>query len=81
MGRREAKKGVKAKAAAGSAEGCDIVGCGKPVKRHMAPGKVSAALPNEKIRPDVHTVGLCHDHYREFKKATKEERELDRASW
>lgn len=47
----------------------------------MAPGKVSAALPNEKIRPEARTVGLCHDHYRDFKKATKEERELDRASW
>jgi len=81
MGQRERKKGVKAAAAAASSEGCDIIGCGKPIKRHLAPGKVSAALPNERIRPDARSVGLCHDHYREFKKATKEERDLDRASW
>jgi hypothetical protein len=62
-------------------EGCDIVGCGKPVKRHLALGKVTAALPNEKVRPGTRSVALCHDHYRDFKKATRNDRDLERAGW
>lgn len=61
--------------------GCDVSGCGKPVKRHMPLGRVSAALPNEKIKAAGRSVGLCKDHYREFKKATKADRDLDRAGW
>ena len=60
---------------------CAVLGCGEPAVRHFARGKIEAALSDEKIRASRGSVGLCHKHYREFKKATKEDRKLDRASW
>jgi hypothetical protein len=60
---------------------CAVLNCGEPAVRHFARGKVEAALSDEKIRASKGSVGLCHNHYRDFKKATKEERKLDRAGW
>jgi hypothetical protein len=61
--------------------GCGVSNCGKPVTRHLAVGKVSAALPSEKVKAAGHSVGLCKDHYHAFKKATKADREIERAGW
>jgi hypothetical protein len=60
---------------------CAVVGCGEPAARHFARGKVEAALSDEKIRASRGSVGLCRNHYRAFKKATKEDREIERAGW
>lgn len=62
-------------------EGCGIEGCKEVAKRHISYGKVSAALPDERITTRGRSVGLCRNHWRDFKKATKKERELDRVGW
>lgn len=61
--------------------GCGVSSCGKPIKRHFPVGRVSAALPGEKVKAAGHSVGLCKDHYRAFKKATKSERDIARTGW
>ena len=60
---------------------CAVAGCKNAAERHFARGKVEAALEGERIRATVGSAGLCKEHYRKFKKATKEDRELDRQSW
>ena len=60
---------------------CAVAGCGKPAERHFGRGKVEAALENERLLATRGSAGLCRDHYRKFKKATKEDRELDRQGW
>ncbi len=60
---------------------CAVSGCGKPALRHFAHGKVEAALQGERIRATKGSAGICRDHYRAFKKATKEDRDLHRQGW
>jgi hypothetical protein len=62
-------------------EACGIEGCKNEATRHISHGKVSAALPNERISARGRSVGLCRNHWRDFKKATKKDRDLDRVSW
>jgi hypothetical protein len=71
----------KPEASVASKDECAVMSCGKPAERHFARGKVEAALDNERIRPTRGSAGLCREHYRAFKKATKEERDLDRQGW
>ena len=71
----------KAEGKVATKDQCAVSGCGKPSERHFARGKVEAALSNERILPTAGSAGLCREHYRAFKKATKEDRELDRQSW
>lgn len=61
---------------------CDVAGCGKPVRRHLPRGRVEGVLQGERF-VDKHgrSLGLCKDHYRKVKKATREDRELERAGW
>jgi hypothetical protein len=75
------RKAPEAEDEADDRDVCAVSGCGKPAKRHMPAGRVSGALPREKIKGGGRSVGLCKDHYREFKKATRADRELDRAGW
>ncbi len=44
---------------------------------------VDAALAKKvfTIEGNLNKVHLCKEHYREFKKGTKKERELQRANW
>jgi len=63
-------------AADDEAEPCLVPGCGAASVRHLARVEAAKAFPNlpEKGR----RAPLCRDHYREWKKATKESRALDR---
>jgi len=55
---------------------CDVTGCSKPAYRSISAKNASkAGLKVKKERGKAH---LCHDHYKEYKKATKKERELER---
>jgi len=74
----KAKDGAREPAAK---DECAVEGCGEPAVRHFAFGKVESALENEKIKAARGSVGLCRKHYREFKKSTKEDRDLERARW
>jgi len=58
---------------------CDVAGCGKDAARSVprrAAEKSIKGLPESKRR-----VQLCRDHTKEFKKANKESRDLDRLGW
>jgi hypothetical protein len=58
---------------------CDVKGCKNPSARSISAKKVGeSGLVIERKTGNVH---LCKDHYREFKKATKKDRELDRLGW
>ncbi len=60
-------------------EPCAVRNCGAPSVRHLALAeakKVFTDLPDKGRRAP-----LCRDHYREWKKSTKESRKLDRLSW
>ena len=78
---RVALRKQPAEADSDGGDGCGVSSCGKPVARHIALGKVTAALPGEKMKASGRSIGLCKDHYRAFKKATRADRELDRAGW
>jgi hypothetical protein len=58
---------------------CLVPGCGAPSVRHLALAEAKKAFSNlpEKGR----RAPLCRDHYREWKKATKAARKLDRLGW
>ncbi|HYA57008.1 MAG TPA: hypothetical protein VEH57_00855 [Thermoplasmata archaeon] len=60
-------------------EPCIVPGCGAASIRHLALSEAAKAFRNlpEKGR----RAPLCRDHYREWKKATKEARKLDRLGW
>jgi hypothetical protein len=55
---------------------CLLPGCGAPAVRHLALAEARRAFPElpEKGR----RAPLCREHYRSWKKATKDARTLDR---
>jgi hypothetical protein len=58
---------------------CEVAGCGKEAARSVsrkAAERAIKGLPENKRRVD-----LCREHSKEFKKATKESRDLDRLGW
>ena len=61
------------------ADPCAVPGCGATAVRHLslaAAKKVFTDLPDKGRRAP-----LCRDHYREWKKATKGARQLERLAW
>ena len=50
---------------------CSIHGCDQTAERSMSGSKASMAV----------NIYLCKTHYREWKKASKNERENERARW
>ena len=62
-------------------EVCGVVSCGKESKRSLSTKKVKEALPELELIGEPRRVHLCKDHYKQFRKKTKQERELDRAAW
>ena len=60
-------------------EPCLVPGCGGVAVRHLSLAEARKAFSNlpEKGR----RAPLCRDHYREWKKATKKARQLERAAW
>ena len=61
---------------------CDVSGCKETAERSMSAKKYQAAIPGATFNGEVgRRVGLCRKHYKEFRKQTKEERELDRLGW
>ncbi|GEM_PF-870724 len=59
-----------------SGDTCDVIGCSEPTYRSISAKNVAkAGLKVKKERGKAH---LCHEHYKQYKKATKKERELER---
>lgn len=69
MADRRSKRG-------GSEKTCGIKDCDKTYKRTLAAGNVKKAFEKHEYEADSGKVPLCRKHYKKYKKATKEEREL-----
>jgi hypothetical protein len=60
---------------------CSIQGCQQPAERSMSESKVSMASDLVVESSGNKRVYLCKAHYKEWKKATKEDRSNERARW
>jgi hypothetical protein len=58
---------------------CAIPGCGGVSVRSLARSEVRKAFP--KLSEEGRRAPLCKDHYKQWKKATKAERTLERLAW
>jgi hypothetical protein len=63
-----------------SQSNCDIQGCGEAAERSLSVKKVEAAGMNASGASGS-SAHLCKKHYREFKKKSKKDRELERVGW
>jgi hypothetical protein len=59
---------------------CSIQGCDQTALRSMSGSKASMAA-NMDLDSTSKRIYLCKTHYREWKKASKSERENERARW
>ena len=59
---------------------CGIQDCSNEATRSFPAVRVKAADLKPKD-DDARRCGLCKDHYKKFKKATKDDRELERLAW
>lgn len=58
---------------------CEVSGCNEPAVRSVSIKKAKASgLSLEGDRGNVH---LCKEHYKEFKRSTREDRKLQRLGW
>jgi hypothetical protein len=61
---------------------CDVKGCDKDSERSISFRKAREAMEDWGLAKDgPRRLKVCKDHYREFKKATKADRDIDRAGW
>ncbi|MHB1435022.1 MAG: hypothetical protein ACYCPN_03780 [Thermoplasmata archaeon] len=60
-------------------EPCLVPGCGALSIRHLALAEAQKGLSG--LPKKGHRAPLCRDHYREWKKATRPARTLDRLGW
>ncbi len=64
------------------ADQCGVENCKEKGRKSLSTKKVRSAVPNLKLRSDIgKRVHLCKNHYKEYKKKTKKERELERLAW
>jgi hypothetical protein len=55
---------------------CDVESCGEPSERSLSRKKVKDAM-EWSLNGEDKNAHLCKKHYKEFKKATKEERKIE----
>jgi len=59
---------------------CSVEGCDKEAQKSLSRKKVADVLTNS-LEDGGRRVHLCKDHYKQYKKATKKDRELERLGW
>ncbi|HET7642427.1 MAG TPA: hypothetical protein VFK40_02875 [Nitrososphaeraceae archaeon] len=59
---------------------CSVQGCSEQAERSMSEGKGRMATDLD-FSSTNKRIYLCKNHYKEWKKATKEDRETERARW
>ena len=64
---------------AAEADVCAVPQCGEAALRHLSLAEARRAFPQ--LSEKGHRAPLCKTHYKEWKKATKESRKLDRLTW
>ncbi len=69
------------KHAAQTSEKCSVSGCKNDSERSLPGDKVKSALPELQFEGEGRKIALCKEHYKAFKKATKDERKVERAYW
>ena len=58
---------------------CDVSGCKEPAVRSMSAKKIkNSGLSISSDRGNAH---LCKEHYKDYKRSTKEDRKLQRLGW
>ena len=58
---------------------CSVSGCKNPSERSI--GKDQLGASGLSVSGEGRRVYLCRDHYKVWKKATKKDREMQRARW
>ncbi|MHC1586361.1 MAG: hypothetical protein ACXQTV_02300 [Candidatus Hecatellaceae archaeon] len=58
---------------------CSVEGCQNPAVRSLSAEKVASA--GLKVSSSGRRVYLCKEHYKQFKKLSRRERELERVRW
>jgi len=74
----------KSKAARKDDEGdgtCGVPKCTNEAARSISFKKAKAAMGSWDLDKGPRRLHVCKDHYKEFKKATRTDRELDKAGW
>jgi hypothetical protein len=59
---------------------CSVKGCTEPAEKSMSESKGRMANDLD-LSSTNKRIYLCRTHYKEWKKATKEDRETERARW
>ena len=63
-------------------EKCEIKECDNDAVRSIATTNLIKKMPAAKVEDEKKKrTHICKDHYKQFKKATKEERDLQRLGW
>lgn len=61
---------------------CEIKDCDNEVVRSISTGNLLKSLPKVRVADErKKRTHICKEHYKQFKKATKEERKLQRMGW
>jgi hypothetical protein len=58
-------------------ETCGIEGCSQPAKRSISTKNLGGTTL--RVKTSSHRVNLCKDHYKQFKKETKQDRAIEKA--
>jgi|YelNatPaOPRAMG01_1025707.scaffolds.fasta_scaffold295021_2 hypothetical protein len=56
---------------------CDVEGCGRPSRRSVSARNLAGT--GLSVKASSGRVHLCKEHYKQFKKETREDREVSRA--
>ncbi len=79
---RRSRAAERARSVAADAEPCNITGCKDPQARSFNFSVVAPFFGAGELDADRKgNVGLCKDHYKHYKKASKESRTTARANW
>jgi len=60
---------------------CGVLGCNNLAKRSIPTRKIREAIQDLRTKEERRRTYLCKEHYKKFKKETKEERKLERLGW
>jgi len=71
---------VEPKHAVEKAQKCDIEGCTAEAERSISGKKVEKSGMKLSVDP-AKNAHLCKEHYKEFKKKTRQDRTYDRLGW
>jgi hypothetical protein len=58
---------------------CDVSGCANNAERSLSRAEIGNS--GLTVGGDGRRVYLCHDHYKQWKKATKKSRSMERSRW